>query len=42
MPIILQDGIDLFQNLPKRTDLKKTETISHENGAVEIKYEVLI
>jgi dihydrofolate reductase len=42
MPIILQDGIDLFQNLPKRTDLKKTETISHKNGAVEIKYEVLI
>ena len=42
MPIILQDGINLFQNSSKRTDLKKIETVSHENSAVEIKYEVLI
>ena len=41
MPIILQDGIDLFQNFPNRTDLKQTETINHDSGAVEIKYEIL-
>lgn len=41
MPIILQDGIDLFQNLPNRTDLKKIKTINHDSGAVEINYQIL-
>ena len=27
MPIILQDGIDLFQNLPNRTDLKRSKQL---------------
>ena len=41
MPIILQDGIDLFENFPNLTELKQTETINHDSGAVEIKYEIL-
>ena len=41
MPIILQDGIDLFENFPNLTELKQTETINHDSGAVEIKYKIL-
>lgn len=41
MPIILQDGIELFENLPNRTDLKLTNSKTHDTGAVELQYEVL-
>ena len=40
MPIILSDGIDLFENLPNRTDLKLISSESHETGAVEMIYQV--
>lgn len=40
MPIILQDGIDLFEGLPNRTDLKLLGAQHHKTGAVEMKYSV--
>lgn len=38
MPIILTNGIELFETLPNETKLKLIETKSHSTGAVEIKY----
>lgn len=40
MPIILQDGIDLFENLPNRTDLKLIESKAHDTGAIESYYKI--
>jgi dihydrofolate reductase len=40
MPIILSDGIELFENLPKETKLKLIESKSYSTGAIEIKYKV--
>ncbi len=40
MPIIISNGIDLFENLPKETHLKLIETKSYSTGAVELKYKV--
>ena len=40
MPIILSDGIDLFESLPKETKLNLIESKTHATGAVEIKYKV--
>jgi hypothetical protein len=40
MPIILTDGIDIFEGLPKRKDLKLIDTKSHDKGAVEMRYEI--
>jgi len=40
MPIILSDGIDLFENLPNRTDLKLLSSEAHETGAVEMIYQI--
>jgi dihydrofolate reductase len=41
MPIILTDGIDLFEGLPKRTDLKLIESKTHDTGAIEMKYQIV-
>lgn len=41
MPIILSDGIDLFEGIPKRTDLKLIGAQNHSTGAVEMKYEIV-
>ena len=40
MPIILDDGIDLFGSLPNETLLKLIESQSYSTGAVELKYEI--
>ncbi len=40
MPIILSQGIELFEALPKETNLKLIESKSYSTGAVELKYEV--
>jgi len=40
MPIILTDGIELFENLPKETKLKLIETKSYSTGTIELKYKV--
>ena len=41
MPIILSDGIDLFEEIPIRTDLKLIETKTHDTGAIEMKYQIV-
>jgi len=41
MPIILTDGIELFETFTKETKLKLIETKSYSTGAVEIKYKVV-
>ena len=41
MPIILSDGIDLFEEIPNRTDLKLIETKTHDTGAIEMKYQIV-
>jgi len=41
MPIILQDGIELFESLPNRTDLKLIKSQSHDTGAIESIYEII-
>jgi len=41
MPIILSEGIDLFESLPKETHLKLIESKNYATGAVEIKYKVM-
>lgn len=38
MPIILTDGIDLFEELPKETNLNLLETKSYAGGAVQLRY----
>lgn len=40
MPIIISDGIELFETIPKETKLKLIETKSYSTGAVELKYNV--
>ncbi len=41
MPVILSDGIALFQDLPKETRLKLTGTKTYSTGAVALHYQVL-
>lgn len=38
MPIILEDGIDLFQSLPKETHLNLVGSNNFSNGVIELKY----
>ena len=38
MPIILTEGIDLFESLPKETSLKLKSSKTYESGAVELIY----
>ncbi len=40
MPIILTDGIDIFEGLPVRKDIKLIETKTHDTGAIEIRYQI--
>lgn len=40
MPIVLSDGIELFESLPKETPLKLIETKAFTSGVVELKYKV--
>jgi dihydrofolate reductase len=40
MPIILSNGIELFESLPKETKLELIESKTYATGAVEIKYKV--
>tara|TARA_R110001592_G_scaffold8105_1_gene44474 strand:+ start:63943 stop:64458 length:516 start_codon:yes stop_codon:yes gene_type:complete len=41
MPIVLTEGIELFENLPNETNLTLIETKAYPTGAVEIKYRVV-
>ncbi|EPR71148.1 dihydrofolate reductase family protein [Cyclobacterium qasimii] len=41
MPIVLTEGIELFESLPKETSLTLIETKTYATGAVEIKYKVV-
>ncbi len=41
MPIILSDGIDIFEAIPARTDVKLIETKTHDTGAIEMKYQIV-
>ncbi|MBI35119.1 MAG: riboflavin biosynthesis protein RibD [Flavobacteriales bacterium] len=41
MPIVLHNGIDLFEGLPNRTDLKLIETKAHDTGTIEMKYQII-
>ena len=38
MPIVLEDGIELFESLPKETHLDLIESNNFSNGVVELKY----
>ena len=38
MPIILSDGINIFEPIPNETKLKLVETSKYSNGVVELKY----
>lgn len=40
MPIILTDGIGLFEALPKETQLKLIDTKSYPSGVVQLKYKI--
>ena len=40
MPIVLNDGIELFESIPKETKLKLIESKPYITGVVEIKYKV--
>ena len=40
MPIIIPDGIELFESIPKETMLELVNTISYQSGVVELKYKV--
>ena len=40
MPIILTDGIDLFEGLPKETVLEFIATKHYSSGAVELNYRI--
>jgi dihydrofolate reductase len=40
MPIILPDGIELFEAIPNETKLKMLQTMSHSSGVVELIYKV--
>lgn len=41
MPIILSDGIELFEAIPTETRLNLIETKPYPTGAVELKYKVM-
>ena len=41
MPIILMDGVELFEGLPNRKDIELIETKAHDNGAIEMKYKII-
>lgn len=41
MPIVLTQGIDLFESFPKETKLMLIETKAYSTGAVEIEYKVV-
>lgn len=41
MPIILNDGIELFESIPNQTKLEVIESKSFSSGCIEIKYKVL-
>ena len=41
MPIILSEGIDLFESLPAETKLELIESKNYSTGAIELKYKVL-
>lgn len=41
MPIILNDGIELFESIPNKTRLEVIESKSFSSGCTEIKYKVL-
>ena len=41
MPIIISNGIELFEVLPKETNLKLIETKPYSTVVVELKYKVL-
>ena len=38
MPIILNDGIDLFGSIPKETNINLLESKAFSNGVVELRY----
>jgi len=40
MPIIIPNGIELFESFPKETHLKLLKTKTYSTGAVELKYRV--
>ncbi len=40
MPIILPDGIELFEGFPKESQLKLTHSKSHETGVIEMIYKL--
>ena len=40
MPIILPDGIELFELIPKETALKLVESSSYPTGVIGMKYEI--
>lgn len=40
MPVVLPDGIELFELIPKETKLKLIDSITYATGAVELKYEL--
>jgi dihydrofolate reductase len=40
MPIILSDGIEIFEGFPKESQLKLTHSKSYETGAIEMIYKV--
>ena len=40
MPIVLANGIELFEALPKQTNLKLIDTKTYTSGAVELKYKL--
>jgi dihydrofolate reductase len=41
MPIILSDGVELFEGLPNRKDIELIETKAHDSGAIEMKYKII-
>jgi len=40
MPIILPDGIEIFEDIPKETKLKLINSKSHETGVLEMIYKL--
>ena len=40
MPIVLSDGIELFESIPDQTALKLIESTTYETGVVELRYEI--
>jgi dihydrofolate reductase len=40
MPVILSDGIEIFESLPNETSLKLINTVSYPTGAIELHYKI--